>query len=672
MTRRRDGWGAERTTALAIAGSLALALGSLAGGGAPASAATPALTLVTAATYDVVPAAHKVHVTVLVTATNHMTNTITKSYYFQTAYLSVLPGTKGFRLTSPGIHPSVSVSAHNATDTLLKLGFGTRLGAGKSLALTLVFDLPDPGGAPDRPVRISPSIVSFSAWAFATAATPGSSVTVRFPAGYNVTVGRGPLAGPSTDSAGRQVWTSGALASPLTFIADLSADLPGDYQHTTITATIGSATAEVDLRSWSDDPAWRDRVGGLLRQGLPVLGADIGLAWPIDGQLAVQEALVRNTGGYAGLFDPQTQEVQISYTASSGVVLHEAAHAWFNGRLVADRWAAEAFASYYASLAATQLKLKITNPTLTNGLRAVAFPLNAWGPVGSDSATAESYGYAASFAFAQAVAQRAGQAGLQAVWAKAAAGDGAYQPPNGASEPTGQPPDWRSLLDLFEDTTGQSYDDLWRTWIARPEDLALLDERATARAAYAKLVSDAGSWSLPRSIRDAMRAWQFDTAMAQIAAAEQVLAQRSTLQGAAAAAGISLPPTLEQAFEGAGGLDAAAAEASAEQATLQAISDSAASDPGRSGSQAPILVAVGMVGVDPAGELAASKAAFAQGNLAAAITQASAAAGDWAGAADRGRGRLISLGLAALAVILVWRMTMLHRWRRRSGWTPIE
>jgi hypothetical protein len=604
----------------------------------------------------------------VVTATNHLHNTVTKQFFFRTAYLSVLPGTSGFKLTAPGLKPSVSVSVRKPTYTLLKLNFGKNLASGKSLALTLTFDIKDPGGAPERAVRISPSIVSFTAWAFATTSASGSSVTVRFPAGYNVTVGRGPLQGPTTDAAGRLVWASGPLSSPLSFIADLTADRPGDYEDTAIAATIGTATAQIDLRSWPDDHAWRDRVGGLLSNGLPALGTEIGLPWPIAGQLVVQEALVRNTGGYAGIFDPVKRQVLISYTASPSVVLHEAAHSWFNGRLVADRWAAEAFASYYASVAAIQLKLKVTQPVLTVRLRSAAFPLNEWGPIGSVGTDAEGYGYAASLAFARAVADRAGPDGLRAVWARAAAGGGAYQPAGG-NEPTGQVPDWRNLLDLFEDTTGESFEDLWRTWIARPEDMAQLDQRATARAAYAKAVTDAAPWALPRSIRDAMRTWQFDTATAEIADAEAVLAQRADLEAAANTEGVALPPTLQSAFSGDRGLAAAGAEAAAEGATLEAIRQAAAADPSTGPNTTPVLVAVGLLGSEPAGELAAAKASFASGDLQAAIGSASAAAADWTGAADRGRGRLISMGLVALALLLIGRMLVLHRDRRRTGWT---
>jgi hypothetical protein len=633
-----------------------------------AVAATPSLTLVSDTTYDVAPEAGRVHVTSVVTASSHLTDTITKQYFFRTAYLTVLPNTTGFKVTSPGASPKVSVSARTSTYTILKLDFGKNLGSGRSIVLTLTFDIKDPGGAPDRPVRISPSIVSFAAWAFATPETSGGSVTVRFPAGYTVAIGRGPLSGPRPDASGLPTWTSGRLASPTSFIADITADRPGDDDSTSLHVAVGDASAVLELRSWPDDHAWRDRVGDLLLRGLPVLGADIGVPWPIDGDLVVQEALVRSTGGYAGLFDPASREVLISYTASSAVVLHEAAHAWFNGRLVADRWAAEAFASWYASTAAAQLKVPAASPALTDELRRSAIPLNAWGPIGSVGDDQEAYAYAASFAFAQAVAERAGKDALRTLWARAAAGAGAYQVAT-ADEPAGRPPDWRNLLDLLEEGTGKDFSDLWRTWVARPEDLPLLDARATARIAYEKAVADAGSWVLPRSIRDAMRTWQFGLAMDQLAAAEAVLAQRANLSAAADAQGVRLPATLETVFSGDAGLAAAAAEASAELTTLESIRQAAAADPSLQPDSPAVLVAVGLLGEDPGAELAAARSAFAAGDLDGAIKAASAAAADWTSAADRGRGRLVSLGLTLLALLLVGRMLMLHRWRRRTGWT---
>src|SRR5262249_39392245 len=146
--------------------------------------------------------------------------------------LAVLPSTTNFRLTTSGGAPRVTVSRRTTGYTLLRLDLGSNLAAGATRKLTLTFDLKDPGGAPDRPVRISPSLVSFYAWAFASPATPGSTVSVTFPAGYNVTVGRGPLTGPTIGANDAQTWTSGSLASPLSFVADLAADHPSDYVDT--------------------------------------------------------------------------------------------------------------------------------------------------------------------------------------------------------------------------------------------------------------------------------------------------------------------------------------------------------------------------------------------------------------------------------------------------------
>lgn len=639
-------------------------------GPAVAAAATPGLTLVTDAAYVVNPTAGTVAVRVDITATNHLHNTATKTYYFRIAYLAVLPSTTNYRLTTSGGAPRVAVSRRTAGYTLLRLDLGSNLASGATRKLTLTFDLKDPGGAPDRPIRVSPSLVSFYAWAYASPATPGSTVSVTFPAGYNVTVGRGPMSGPTAGVGGAQTWTSGALASPLSFVADVTADHPSDYVDAARSVTVGDRQADLVLRSWPDDAAWRTRIGDLVAEGLPVLSQDIGLPWPTpDDPLVVQEALVRSTGGYAGLFDPAQHRVEIAYAAQPGVILHESAHAWFNGALVADRWAAEAFASYYAEVAAAQLKVPISSPVLDDAARAAAIPLNAWGPVGSEPADREAYGYAASLALARAIADRAGQDGLEQVWQRAAAGIGAYQPPGvqpstagAGSEAAPGVPDWRGLLDLLEDTTGRSYGDLWRTWVVRTQDLPALDERATARSAYAKAVADAGDWSLPRSIRDAMRAWQFDAAEQQLAAAEGVLGQRAGLQRAAATAGVQLPTTLEAAFEG-GPLTGAAAEAGAELAAIGTIFDAGRAQP----AEPSALASVGLLGVTPAADLAAAKAAFATGDLAAAQQAAVRARDIWTGAEAVGRGRLIStIGLIVAFVLLVG-LIVGYRRRRSSG-----
>ena len=118
--------------------------------------------------------------------------------------------------------------------------------------------------------------------------------------------------------------------------------------------------------------------------------------------------------------------------------------------------------------------------------RGRADPAQFLGPAHATSDPAvETYGYAASLELARAIAERAGDDALRRVWADAAAGKGAYQPPAGsaaagAAEPETSPgpPDWRGLLDLLEAETGKDFVDLWQTWVVRPAELPLLGARA--------------------------------------------------------------------------------------------------------------------------------------------------------------------------------------------------
>ena len=633
----------------------------------PVAAARPSLTIVGEATYDVRPDEGRVAVTVKLTATNHLRDTPTRRFFFRTAVLTVLPGTSGFKLTGGTGAPRVTVRAKTDAYTNIRLDFGSNLAAGKTTTLTLTFDLKDPGGAAARAVRISSSLVTFSAWAYATPETPGATVALKLPTGYTATVGRGPLAGPTPDGNGLDVWTSGPLDTPLEFVVDIAADRPTEYVETTRNVALADGPATILLRAWPDDPAWRDRVGELVERALPILERDIGAPWPVDGSLAVHEALVRGTGGYAGLFDPGQRKIEIAYAAPDVVVLHELAHAWFNGMLVADRWAAEAFASYYAERVATELGLDATPPDAGDPGEG-RIPLNEWGPSGSHPSVTETYAYSASLQLAEAIAERAGDDGLRAVWAAAAADRAPYQPDAAGAELNGGPPDWRGLLDLLEGGSDESYDDLWRTWVARPADLPLLDARTAAREAYASTLEAAGAWRLPLAIRVAMRAWRFDAATELLTAADGVLGQRDQLVASAAAAGLTLPGALREAFEGATGFEAAAAEATAEQLTVDAIAAADRARPAPSGVLDELLVDIGLVATDPESQLAAAKAGLTAGDLEPAFRSALAADATWAGAAASGRGRLLSLALLAAALIVL--ASVLATRRRRPPGEP--
>jgi hypothetical protein len=629
------------------------------------AAAGSGLELKADARYTVDPPKHAVHVAVAIAVANRRSDTKTHRYYFDRTFLAVQPGTSGFKVSSPGTKPSVRVSKKTKTYTLLQIDFGKKLSSGQSRTLALTFDIPDPGGAATRTTRIGTSLVSFAAWGFGAAGTPGGSVTVQFPAGFSVEVDAAGLKGPTTGVGGTVTYTTGPLANPLTFFAYFVADRPSAYKESTIQVAIGGRLVPITIRSWPDDPAWAERVGDLLTKGLPVLAEDIGLPWIVDGPLVVSEAISRSTAGYSGRYDPAAGQSDIAYYASPAVVLHEAAHAWFDGSLLADRWANEGFASYYAARAATTLKIKAPAPSWTPAMENVRVPLNAWpAPAeGAEPSASDDVEYAAAYQLAAAVAERATPAGLQATWAAIHERRAAYQPVGSRAslETSDAAPDWRGLLDVLEDRTGTSFADLWRQWVIRPGDAGLLDQRAEARSTYQAVLDRADPWVLPRVVRDALRAWQFDQATELLASATAALEDRDSVRSAADDAGLAPPSTMETAFEGPRGFAVTSAEADAELAAIAAYRRAAAAQP----SAPSIFHEVGLWNTDPDASLAAAATAFTEGDLRATVTSAAVAEQIWTSAESIGRNRVIAVGMSAAAFLLgLWLVSRWYRDRR--------
>ncbi len=657
--------------AMALVGAVILAVATTTAvtPSATVAARTPALALVGTAVYDVQPEQHRVHVTLDLVVTNRTHETVTTRFVYDHANLTVLPGTTGFLATNNGSKVAVSVVSHSNRSTLLAIPFTKRLASGRSTNLRLVFDLPDPGGDPTRQIRVGDALVAFPVWAFGTTGTPGSSVSVRFPTGYQVQVVAGQLPPPVTAADGTVSLTSAVLADPFKLSAYVVADRPSAFDQHSLTAVVEGRPVSLIVRAWGDDAAWGRRVDGVLQQGLPALGGLIGLPYPWTVPIGVEESVGRSLGGYAGVFDPASSIIRVAYDADAGVVLHEAAHLWFNGRLFADRWIVEGFATWAGAGVAAQLQLPGRPVVLDATLLAAAIPLNAWPTPTAGQATgpAEAYAYAASAELARRIAALAGPRGLQAVFVAAANHESAYDPAgsrsgsslngSGTSGTSGQgsSTDWRGLLDLLAERAGVDATGLWRTWVVRPAELGLLDARAAARADYATLQRAAGDWTLPASLRAALTVWQFDAAEAQLAGLRRVLAGRDELTAAVAAtdAGLELPTSLRAAFE-QGDVSAALSEAATERAIIDQVvaATRAARDPAADG----FLGRVGLFGQDPTGALAAARSSFAQGDLAAAQSRAIDARNLWVGAADLGGFRLrmvVAFVLVGLGVLIV-------------------
>ncbi|HTC85950.1 MAG TPA: hypothetical protein VK656_04570, partial [Candidatus Acidoferrum sp.] len=632
----------------ALLGAFGLMLGgALAGRGVSAAvAATPDLTIVAATRYDVQADQHRVHVTVNLAATSHTTDTQIRRYYIDHAFLAVLPATTGFKVVVVGstATPHVAVTSKDKSQTLLRIDFGTKLGSGKTLQLKLTFDLPDPGGAATRTVRIGATLATFPVWAFGTTGGSGATVTVAFPAGYKVEFQGSALAGPTTTSGGTLLYSSGSLSKPLGFVAYVVADRPGAYAETPLTLTVAGSPLSVVVRAWTDDTTFGKKTAALVSASLPALGGLIGVPVPgVQTQLAVEEAITRAAGGYAALYDIAGQRIVVAYDAVPSVVLHEIAHAWFNGALVADGWAAEGMASYYAGLVAPRVKVTMPAQPLTRTVLAAKIPLNSWDGSGRPDPAVDTYVRAASLNLAKLIAERAGPVGLTAVWKAILAGEQPDLPVFGgstsnvsgassaASPAAATAPDWRGLLDLLETRTTATYTDLWRDWVVTPDQAALLDARTAARAAYASALSEATGWELPAAVRTALDAWQFPAASDLIARSRAVFASRPALVIAATAAGLTLPGTAKVVFEKSGPT-AASAEIAAERAAIDRIVADTAARPNGSDP----VVDVGLIGQQPDLALADARSAFATGDLAGAVASADAARITWDGARDIG------------------------------------
>jgi Flp pilus assembly protein TadD len=620
-----------------------------------AAAAQTDLSFISSTTWTADPAGARIHVQVSLTATSHTVDTGGRRYFYDEIQLVLPPSASGSTATSAtGEALPVTVQSASGAGVIVVAGLGQRLYSGQSGSVELQFDLVDPGGSPDRDLRISRNLFSFPVWAFGSPGTPGSSVTVVFPSGFTVQEEFGGLT-RSVFGSGEVVFASGTLDDSTDLSAWFTAVQPvppSDFRSRSV--MIGPL--HVALRYWADDPGWADRVELVLRAGYPILGDLIGLGDPIATTLTVNEASTQEIGGFSGSYDQASGNVQISYFADPFVVLHEAAHMWFNGSLATDRWIQEAFASYYADQAVRQLGLVDHSPVLTARMSQDAVPLNDWVTPGQPSSVTDAYLYGATLEVAKEIAATAGQDGLRKVWSAAGSHSAAYQPthgPNGELVLTGAI-GWRELLDLLEQNTGRQYESIWSKWIVDPEQAPLLQRRAAALSAYADAQRAAGSWDLPPEIRRAMDAWQFDSALTLMSRARTILVQRDEIASLAAVEGTSPPATLKASFE-VSGVAVASAEAADELAALGAL---AAARRAESESRGGTRV-LGLLGADPAADLAAAQKAFASGDMAGATSLATSARSAWDRANGTGQARIFGAiallaGLLLLLVVFAW------------------
>lgn len=631
---------------------------------ATARAADGGLVVIADARYQVLPAESRVHVTLDAVATSYEPDTADARVYYSGVTFAVPAGTANVAASAGGIPLATRIVEDADMHRVVEITFGRGVFYRQSYAYQVTFDLVDAGGDGTRDLRIGTSVVAFPVWAFGTEGEAGGTVRVELPGDYQAQVQGSEMA---EARAGASRVLTAEPRNPFAFFAYVTADRPGAFIDTPVAVTTRNDRPEVVVRAWEDDPAWGERMSELMADGLPALERLIGVAYPHAGRLRVEEAAISRLGQYAGLYDRRTGVIQVRYDADANVALHEAAHVWFNDRLFPDRWIGEAWAEFYAVRAGRAIGETGFTWQLTRELRRSRIPLNDWGAVGRVDLEVEDFAYAATYHLARLVAERTDLAGLKRVWRAAASRQLSYLPPDGGEEQAARAqlfqPGWQRLLDLLEERTDASYADLWAEWVVNEEQQPLLAERAHARSRYETVVAASGDWQLPPVVRVDLGDWVFDSALAHLDRAEDVLAERTRIQAAARELDLEPSDRLRAAYESS--LTEAVAHADLELTTLGELADAMA----RSAAEPDPLEALGLVGEDPSSLAAAAGDQYEDGQLGAARRSAREAVEDRDAAADRGRSRA-TLGAAALigldGLVLVG-LSGAALWRRRRS-----
>ncbi len=634
----------------------------------PAAAlAADDISIATASRYTVVPKTERVRVVVDITAANEKPDRVTAGsvtrYFYDGVNLAIQPEARTVRATQGGRPLEVEMAMRNGY-RLVTILFRENLYYGETARIRLTFDLP--GGKPrsESDIRVGSAFATFTAWAFGDR----GSVRVEVPRAFRVEIAGADME-RQEDSKGLQVWTA-TTVRPLDWYALITATNDEALTRDRLALAGGD---EVVIRGWPEDKRWRSRVRELLRDGVPALVDRIGLAWPVDGSLVISEVHTPLLEGYAGFYDPETDEITISEDLDDLTIIHEASHAWFNKSLFTERWITEGLADEYAARVLQALDRGYPDPPASSPTERAAFPLSDWSPPAAirddESQDRESYGYAASWALMRSIVRLVGEDAMRAAFGAAVAGTTAY-PGEAPPERSRLPNDWRRFLDLVQRETGLADEaeiaDLVAEVALDEADRNVLPARASARRALAELVDAGGGWAAPVVVRLAMDNWQFDAATELMSRASDVLAVRDEITGLAGVEGLEPPAKPEEDYQEAASvaeLTVVKEDADRSLAVLERVAG--ASDV----VEAPRdwFTEVGLDGAEPATDVAAARTAWERADLAAAEDAAAAAVELIREAPEAGRTRVLTVGAGAVLALLILAAMATILVRRRSG-----
>jgi hypothetical protein len=608
-------------------------------------------TLESMATYDVLPDDRVVAVAVDLEFTNTTPDPEGQFSIFEELRLAIHDGATNVTARDEEGELEVSVDDESGVNVAtIALREGLRYE--QTAAVELDYRLVD--GA-SREVRVGPSLVAFPAWGFGTA----SEVEVKIPAGFEIRVD-----GDGLTEAADGTLTSGPIDDPDAWLAVVTALGPADYITFEMTVPLQGGTADVVVRAFGDDPEWGEATRDLVTEALPVLEREIGLPYPLIGQLIITEGAPTDTTGFG---EPVTRrsEITVAHDQPPFTIVHQLAHVWLDTSLIEARWIGEGMASDLAARAAEELEIEPPyDPAVEAEERSAdAIQLDAWG-ASTDPAQA-SYAYAASWALIEEIRDEVGDDALRDVLTRTTASIGAYDGAGGETPFSASPQEpltSRSFLDQLGAVADVDFADRFAELVLNADDVALLPDRQAARDAFDELIEAAQGWGAPDPVRAAMGAWRFDEAMPDIDAAADWLIDRDALVADMERVGLSRPERLPQAYRAYGGGPEAVEELDAERIVVDAYAATAE----QVNEPRSLLARLGLIGAtDPVTYLNMANGLFAEGDLRGAMVNIEAAQRVLDSAETTGIVRLTSLVLLVVALAAI----AITVFRRRASYT---
>ncbi len=626
--------------------------------GMPASATEHGLLVAANTVYTLGPDAVAVEVQMSLTNTlpDREEAGVTFQYFFDKVSLPLPAAAANIRATS-ATGRRLAVSTEPVSDQLMAvtIDLPSLLLYSQRQEISLTFDLRGSEPRSEAQIRVNEAYAWFVAWAYGD---PGrSSVAVRVPSDYEVEWIGGPAfveEGPDGFQLG-----VGGIENPDEWYLAVSARIDDKLESSIIPFDSGA----VEVRRWPGDEEWSAFMDSTVRRSFPRLVEMIGQPWP-DRRIEVVESYTPTIYGYAGWYLPDAGRIEVGEELDAHVILHEAAHVWFNTSLFDARWINEGLAEEFALQARLDSGLAGPNPPRSVGPEGKQ-ALNRWEVPRFDRegvGDEEFYGYEASWLVTHELVAEIGTEGMAAVIAAALSDEIAYQG-DGEVESVEPEDDWRRYLDLLQEVGGsERAEEIFREYVVTRLEEETLDDRAVARLEYGQIESLAGDWSLPMAIRRPMSDWDFAAARTAIAQATALLELRDEIDALAASLELD-EPDLERSFESSETLNEVAVKMRSQEMALDAV----AAAHGRFNQPRTLMERIGLVGVDVTDDLDQAGVAFEANDMEQAERSAGAVIAVLDRADDDGANRAAAaFGGAALVAGagfgLVWR-------RRQAGST---